>query len=128
MDDGAPALRRARRLVEQNPMITLAFGHGDFLPSNLAVSRDGVCFLDWETAGYAPVAFDLLRLWRKYPRVTALARGAGALLYRHQTGAIDLRDTASLGLALGCLGGTSDRARLALRQWTRLPAGQGTGG
>ncbi|MBK1669483.1 hypothetical protein CKO28_15700 [Rhodovibrio sodomensis] len=122
-----PALRRARRLVERNPMITLGFGHGDFLPSNLAVSRDGVCFLDWETAGYAPVAFDLLRLWRKYPRVTALARGAGVLVHRYQTGAIDLRDTASLSLALCCLGGTSDRARLALRQWTHLPAGRGAG-
>lgn len=123
LQDPHPALRRARELVDRNPMITLGFGHGDLLPSNLAVSRDGVYFLDWETAGYAPVAFDLLRLWRKYPRVAALARGAGNLVGRHQAGAIDLRDTASLSLAVGCLRGTSKRARIALSQWTRLSQG-----
>jgi aminoglycoside phosphotransferase (APT) family kinase protein len=118
--DGAGPLQHAKRLVERNPAITLAFGHGDLLPSNLAVNRSGVVFLDWETAGYAPVAFDLLRLWRKYPKVSALAQAARGLIARHQTGRIDLRDTASLALAIGSLRPITNRTRIAMRHWSAL--------
>lgn len=97
-------LRRAQALIYENSDITVAFGHGDLLPSNLAVDRSGVVFLDWETAGYTPVGFDLLRLWRKYPRVKALASGAATLIRRHQSRPLGLYDTACLQLAVGLLG------------------------
>jgi hypothetical protein len=118
--DGEPALRHASELVDRNPLVSLGFGHGDLLPSNLAVSRRGVCFLDWETAGYAPIGFDLLRLWRKYPRVSGLARGAAELVRRYQTGFLDLRDTASLSLAIGYRRARSRRARVTLARWAQL--------
>lgn len=120
IDDPEPALRHARHLVDRNPMVSLGFGHGDLLPSNLAVRRRDVCFLDWETAGYAPIGFDLLRLWRKYPRVSALADSAADLVKRYQTGPLDLRDTASLSLAIGYRSARSKRAWVTLARWSQL--------
>lgn len=115
-----PVVRHAQAILRADPQIAAGYGHGDLLPSNLAVDRDGVVFLDWETAGYAPVGFDLLRLWRKYPRTKAFLTGAGTLIRRHQDRALDLPDTASLQLAIGLLTAAPKRTRAALQIWPRL--------
>jgi hypothetical protein len=104
LDIDTGIVRRVHALIDRNPRVTVAFGHGDLLQSNLAVDRTGVVFLDCETAGYALVGFDLLRLWRKYPRVKPLARGAATLIRRHQSGPLSFYDTACLQLAIGLLG------------------------
>ena len=118
-------VHHAQAVLRENPLITAGFAHGDLLPSNLAVDRNAVVFLDWETAGYAPVGFDLLRLWRKYPRTRAFLNGADTLIRRHQGGALDLRDTASLQLAIGLLSASPRRTRAALQIWPRLDSARG---
>ena len=113
-------VRHAQALLRRNPLIAAGFSHGDLLPSNLAVARAGVVFLDWETAGYAPVGFDLLRLWRKYPRTAAFLRGAETLIRRHQDRALNLRDTTSLQLSMGLLVVAPKRTRAARKYWPKL--------
>jgi hypothetical protein len=120
LDAESAVVRHAQALLRGNAVIAAGFAHGDLLPSNLAVDRAGVVFLDWETAGYAPVGFDLLRLWRKYPRTRAFLRGAQALIDRHQDRGLDLRDTASLQLAMGLLVAAPKRTHAALHAWPRL--------
>jgi hypothetical protein len=115
LDTDKGFVRHAHALIDRNPRVTVAFGHGDLLPSNLAVDRTGITFLDWETAGYALVGFDLLRLWRKYPRAKPLARGAATLIRRHQTGPVSFYDTACLQLAIGLLGARKPRDSNILR-------------
>jgi hypothetical protein len=61
--------RKVSQVIESNPPVAVSLCHGDLLPSNLAVSGRDVYFLDWERAGDGVVAFDLLRMARKYPGV-----------------------------------------------------------
>jgi hypothetical protein len=122
-----PVVRHAQAILQHNPRITAGFGHGDLLPSNLAVTRQGVVFLDWETAGYAPVGFDMIRLWRKYPRSRVLLNGAQTLIRRHQHYNFDLRDTASLQLATGLLAAAPARTHPAFKTWRHLAPAAGGG-
>ncbi|MBK1697457.1 phosphotransferase [Rhodovibrio salinarum] len=110
-----PILERARALVQANPSVVTIFGHGDLLPSNIAVSRTGLVLLDWETAGEMLVGYDLLRLWLKYPRIKALQTGARKMVARFQTSDLSLADTVALRLAQ-VLAGTERNVRPVARQ------------
>jgi hypothetical protein len=121
-----PVVRHAQAILRRNPRVTAGFGHGDLLPSNLAVTKDGVVFLDWETACYAPVGFDMIRLWRKNPRSRAFLSGAQTLIRWHQRYNFNLRDTASLQISIGLLAAAPRRTRPALKTWRHLtPAADG---
>ena len=61
--------------IAANPSVAAGLGHGDLLPSNLAVSGGRIYLLDWGQARVMPLAFDLLRLATKYPRVGYLTAG-----------------------------------------------------
>jgi hypothetical protein len=62
-------IRDLRAVVERNGLVCVSLCHGDLVPSNLAISKTGVVFLDWERSGPGVIAFDLLRIPRKYPRM-----------------------------------------------------------
>lgn len=115
-----PILARARAVVAANPPVATVYGHGDLLPSNIAVSRSGLVLLDWESAGDMLVGYDLLRLWLKYPDVTALETGAARMVASLQTAGLSLADTVALRLAqVLAVSGRPVRAA-ARRSWQRM--------
>lgn len=67
---------RVAMTLAANPSVAAGLSHGDLLPSNLAVSGGRIYLLDWGQARVMPLAFDLLRLAAKYPRVRYLTAGA----------------------------------------------------
>ena len=62
-------VRDLSAIVERNGQVATSLVHGDLVPSNLAISDNGVVFLDWARAGKGVIAFDFLRMARKYSRV-----------------------------------------------------------
>lgn len=66
---------RLAAILAANPLVATSLSHGDLLPSNLAVSSGRIYLLDWGQARVMPLAFDLLRLATKYPRVGYLTAG-----------------------------------------------------
>ena len=67
---GADRLREAMaRVIEGDLEAAVSLCHGDLLPSNLAVAGGTVTFLDWEMAHEDVIAFDLLRIAFKYPKL-----------------------------------------------------------
>jgi hypothetical protein len=56
------------RLLVRTPEVAVSFCHGDFLPSNIVVSRNDAVVMDWENAGEGIAAFDLLTLALRYSR------------------------------------------------------------
>ena len=44
--------------VEGNILVNLVFTHGDFCPANMLNTRQGIKFIDWESAGYRSALFD----------------------------------------------------------------------
>ena len=54
-------------LVEADPPMATAMGHGDLVWSNILVGTDGVGLVDWEWAGPRPIAQDMVKLMTSIP-------------------------------------------------------------
>lgn len=50
------------RLVARDDNLDVSFTHGDLVATNILRVPGGVILVDWEFAGFAPVAFDLAKL------------------------------------------------------------------
>ena len=85
-DTAAAQLRRAMKgIIESHKEAAVSLCHGDLLPSNLAVAGRRVSFLDWEMAQEDVIAFDLLRMALKYPRLDYLGAAIRDTMVGHFT-------------------------------------------
>jgi len=85
LDGSLPLIRHLRALVERNPLVATSLCHGDVIGSNLAVTRTGVVFLDWEKARDYIIGSDLVDLALKHPRYRAF-RGAAVRMFEQVQG------------------------------------------
>lgn len=90
-DRQAPAAARdlVRRLAADPQPLVAALGelpstmlHGDLKLSNVASMREGIAFIDWQMATYAPIAVELG--WFLVSNVAQLPEGPEAILERYR--------------------------------------------
>jgi hypothetical protein len=128
-DRRAPAA--ARRLVDTlasdpTPLVA-ALGtlpptmlHGDLKLSNVASLVDGIAFIDWQMATWAPVAVELG--WLLVSNVALLPDGPEAILERYRSTAAAITDDQGLDPGIGDWGSQADLAILVgllLRGWRK---------
>ena len=63
---------RLSTLISENPQVAVSLCHNDVLPSNLAVTKNGVYFLDWGSAIPSLCGRDFVRIGERYIRNSAI--------------------------------------------------------
>lgn len=80
------------KLLEKNPQVAVSLCHNDVVSSNLAVTKEGVYFLDWGFAIQSLCGRDFVRIGRKYLRYPDIREHLRAKISRLQKGAMSLNE------------------------------------
>lgn len=120
-DASIPLVAHLQGLIGRNPLVAAALCHGDLCPSNMAVSDQGVVFLDWEQAREDVLGSDLTFMAVKYSGNRSMIAATRSLLRAEQGDTLNFADIMALRFLRdrSRLGG--DWAKLSQR-WSRIVA------
>jgi hypothetical protein len=84
--------QRTIDLVSANPQVAVGLCHNDIVPSNLAVSRKGVYFLDWGMADMGICGKDFVRIGKYYLNDAGIRERMQAHIAQLQKNRLNLDD------------------------------------